>query len=302
MLLASRMGINKPMLVLLVIAVTIIPFVSTPETNQVTCATVQTGFRSSSSQTHDDRWICDLQVNIDNPQWFYDHLNNSDRLKVRTAMDIGIPRQSIVQTLLYGLGTTPATPLPQSKFGYNSSIVVRENNLSVARALLTEVFGYTFNINVENSTTPFSERAPYFRLTQSTPSSNPTRIQWSNRIEEGWTFLGIGANTIVETFPTLIARNFDNPTIDADTGIGVPYDQGGFDVQYIGWNSKDTEAGHCRSCDSLLSCQNQLCPYLNTNQTMAACGPAQRENGRLQYPCPELWLPRPRTSRRRINY
>ena len=47
-------------------------------------------------------WILELQDNFNNPQWFYDNLNDTERLMIRQALDLAIPRNYIKDNIFSG--------------------------------------------------------------------------------------------------------------------------------------------------------------------------------------------------------
>ncbi|MCK4848224.1 MAG: hypothetical protein KAT16_04295, partial [Candidatus Heimdallarchaeota archaeon] len=74
--------------------------------------------------------------------WYYDHLTAEDRLKIRAAFDMTIPRESIIDGILQGFGAPLATPISEFMTGFNPAVVPREYNPVGALDLLEQVFGY----------------------------------------------------------------------------------------------------------------------------------------------------------------
>jgi ABC-type transport system substrate-binding protein len=188
-------------------------------------------FKSNTLSTRTDAWILDLQANYDDPQWFYDNLNTSDRKKIRLALDYAIPREDIINSILDGHGSLLATTIvPQTGVYYDSTIVPRVVNLTKSVELLTAVFGYTFVDGNDNISTPYDESFPYFRLTMNVPRSDPLRAQWAARIAYNYNKIGID-NVYKE--PSLI-----NPLIEIINSSAYEnnYDNGGFDTIFIGWS------------------------------------------------------------------
>lgn len=188
-------------------------------------------FKSKATQTRTDAWIVDMQDNFDNPQWFFDNLNDEDRKKIRQALDWAIPRQEIIDSILGGHGfLLESTVVPQSGVYYDDTVVPRDFNQSKAIELLVDVFGYNFADFTDDDATPYDESLPYFRLTMTVPSTNPLRSQWAARIS--YSYLAIGVDIVYKqwTWNTIGDKIFDNP------GYLNSYDNGGFDAQFIGWS------------------------------------------------------------------
>ena len=74
-------------------------------------------------------------------QWFYDNLDDDDRLKIRQAMDYAIPRQKIIDEILFSLALPIASPIGQNlEEFWDPTLEPRDYNLSKSLELLTEVF------------------------------------------------------------------------------------------------------------------------------------------------------------------
>ncbi|MGY6411132.1 MAG: ABC transporter substrate-binding protein [Alkalilacustris sp.] len=69
-------------------------------------------------------------------------------LRVRTALDLAIDRETIVRVVLEGLGTPATQLMPEGFFGYSAELGPREYNLDRARELLAEA-GYPDGFEIE---------------------------------------------------------------------------------------------------------------------------------------------------------
>lgn len=69
-------------------------------------------------------------------------------LRVRTALDLAIDRETLVRVVLEGLGTPATQLMPEGFFGYTDRLGAREYNLDEARRLLDEAgYGDGFEID-----------------------------------------------------------------------------------------------------------------------------------------------------------
>jgi ABC-type transport system substrate-binding protein len=207
--------------------------------------------KSNVNSTRTDAWIEDLQANFDNPQWFYDHLNTTDRLNIRLALDYAIPRTDIINSILNTFGVPLATTdVPQTGAYFNPTPQAREYNLTIAASLLTKVFGYEYGS--DDSATPYDESLPYFFMGLVVPSTNPLRSQWAERIQFNYKQIGVDVSTILLTFDQITSRLFANIA-----GIGYDYDHGGSDGLFVGW------AGSPLPDDGFFFYSSQSMPYGN---------------------------------------
>ena len=109
---------------------------------------------------HNITWINHLHLaaakaglgNITADRWFYNNLNDSERLDIRLAMDYAIPRQNNINTILNGQGTTLPTRVTPYFNIYDPNIQARPFNESISESLLAQVFGYTYNISATDYT------------------------------------------------------------------------------------------------------------------------------------------------------
>ena len=201
----------------------------------------QVNSKSNPNQTRTDQWIINLQANSNNPEWFYLNLNSSDRLNVRLALDYAIPRQDIIDSIIGGFGlplATSDTPLAGPNY-YDAAIQARPYDLTQAKSLLTQVFGYTYQYGYNDPTTPYDESQSYFSMGLIVPSTNPLRAQWAERVQFAYKTIGIDVSILLLTFPQINTRIFNNVA-----GIGHDYAHGGSDGLFIGWSgSQIPDAG-----------------------------------------------------------
>ncbi|MHA2362785.1 MAG: ABC transporter substrate-binding protein [Candidatus Hodarchaeales archaeon] len=186
--------------------------------------------------TRTDTWILDLQDNFNNPQWFYDNLNQVDRQKIRQAMDYAIPRQDIIDVILDGMGQPLATPIiPQSGEYFNSSITARPFDPQMSLNLLEEVFGYRYNEWSDDPATPYREQNPYFPMTAIIPSTSQLRSLWAGQTAFSWQSIGIDVTQKHLNWDVSLPRLYFNPV-----GIGYDYAHGGFDTWFVGFGAEPT--------------------------------------------------------------
>jgi ABC-type transport system substrate-binding protein len=197
-------------------------------------------FKSLSTQAKPDAWILDLQDHFDDPLWFYDNLNATERKIIRQALDFAVPRNEIITSILSGHGLLLATTvIPQTGAYYDASVVPRAYSSSTALSMLASVFGYSYSITqVDNAATPYDETLAYFPMEFSVPNTNPLRAQWASRIATTYSDIGVDVGFNLYDFPTITARVFD-----AD-GYRTTHLRGGFDMQFIGWGGSVIPGDH----------------------------------------------------------
>ncbi|MHA1222760.1 MAG: ABC transporter substrate-binding protein, partial [Candidatus Heimdallarchaeaceae archaeon] len=69
---------------------------------------------------------------------------------IRQAISYAVPRQTIVDQILNGLGAPATTSIPDSVVGYDESLVPYEYDLDLARDLV-ESAGYTVRVEVKGT-------------------------------------------------------------------------------------------------------------------------------------------------------
>ena len=181
---------------------------------------------SSVSSSRADSWILELQNNINNPQWYYKHLTNADRQIIRQALDWSIDRNHIINDIMGGFANpTFSFIVPSTTYFLENGTKPRQENLTLAKNLLTEVFGYTFDPQNDDTATPYKENEPYFKITQLVPSNNPNRIQWANEIANNWKSIGIKVDSYQKNINYIYSLPVNGPD----------YNHSGFDVTYLQW-------------------------------------------------------------------
>ncbi|MFW9854780.1 MAG: ABC transporter substrate-binding protein [Candidatus Thorarchaeota archaeon] len=161
------------------------------------------------------------------PEWFYDNLTAADRLKIRTAFDLAIPRDQVITSLMDGWAFKIATPVTKGAFGYDENVVPREFNQTKALDLLAEVFGYTYNESADD----IEEREGYFPMTLAAPTSRDDRVQWATLVTKSFQEIGIDATIKFGNWNIMVPRVFD----PAPEVVGKDYKHGGIDAFFVGW-------------------------------------------------------------------
>ena len=178
-------------------------------------------------------WITQEQIaaanansgNVTADQWFYNHLNSTDRLNIRLAFDYAIPRANIISSIENGLGyTLPTWVTPYFPSMYDPSLQARPFNQLMAENLLNQTFGYKYNASATDYT-----GVPYFTLNLLVPNTMPDRILFASLVQQSFLTIGINATLNIETFTDVLNRVFFNPAT-----LGMDYVHGGFDALFIG--------------------------------------------------------------------
>ncbi|MHA2363976.1 MAG: ABC transporter substrate-binding protein [Candidatus Hodarchaeales archaeon] len=217
--------IQKAILLIGIVGFLFFPFISQSQNTQPAQQPIK----------RSEEWILELQSNFNNPQWFYDNLNSTERKMIRQALDYAIPRQNIINDIEDGQTTTLATPIvPVNGPYYKKNITTRDYDYFKAASLLEQVFGYYYYDYYEdpNPDTPYDESKPYFPMTIGIYRSfNPIRPKIAGLIAFTWSTLGIDVDIKFFSYKELGSRIFDDPI-----GFGWDYNNGGFDALFVGWN------------------------------------------------------------------
>jgi len=153
---------------------------------------------------------------------------------VRQAISYAVPRDQIISQLLNGYGnpaiTTPVvgnyrtgTVLTE---GFNTALTPYPFNLTKAKQML-QAAGYTL------PTTTGGLLTPNLRITLLVPTSNSARRAWATIVETNLRSIGIDASRVELPFSPNI---FDRALTPAPSLVGKTYDQGGFDILFVGYN------------------------------------------------------------------
>jgi len=156
-------------------------------------------------------------------EWFYDNLNATDRLKIRIAMDYAIPRDKIINDLLYGYAAKVPTPIGPNQIGYDPTIVTRDYNITKSLNLLEEVFGYRYNASADES-------EGYFTIVIMASTSREDRMEWALLVTNSFAEIGIDT-TLKYANENILNENIFNPGYR----MGYDYALGGYDAVFTGW-------------------------------------------------------------------
>lgn len=158
---------------------------------------------------------------------YYANLTDNNRLKVRTAMDMAIPRDVIISSILQGLGIKLASPIEANVIGYDPTILPRDYDLDGALDLMEEVFGYKYNDSAELA----EDREGYFPMVLLAPTSRDDKMQWAALVTKSFQEIGIDTTLKYANWNIVIPR-VRSP---AEGKIGFDYEHGGYDAYFAGW-------------------------------------------------------------------
>lgn len=164
-------------------------------------------------------------------QWYYDNLNSTDRTKIRLAFDYLIPRDFIINQVHLGFATAITSPIGVNYIDvYEHDLVPRTYNLSKASELLTDVFGYIYDPNIEftNESSKITPE-PYFKITMICPTNDITRTQYASLISSTLNSVGIETSLEWWSWDIIVPRIFLYPF-----GTGYDYEHGGYDILLTG--------------------------------------------------------------------
>lgn len=181
--------------------------------------------KSISSQTRTDAWIVDLQANFNNAYWFFENLNDNDRLMIRKAFEYVMPKKTICKSIMDGFAQ-PLTTFASSEqgiFSFADYLPIYSYNVSKAKEILTKVFGYEYSI-IDDSSTPYNESKFYFPINLLASDSDSIQLIWANLINGIFNYIGVKSVIIQESSSDILQRIFNSPST-----LGFDYDHGGFD-------------------------------------------------------------------------
>jgi ABC-type transport system substrate-binding protein len=161
------------------------------------------------------------------PEWYYDNFTPEQRLHVRKAMDLAIPRDQIISSVLQGLGMKIASPVEANDGAYDPTITAREFNISEALDHMEAAFGYRYNASADSD----EERRGYFSMTIMAPTSRDDRMQWAALTTKTFQDIGIDVTLKYAGWNIALPRVFD-PAVEDQ---GFDYEHGGYDGFFIGW-------------------------------------------------------------------
>jgi len=161
---------------------------------------------------------------------------------VRKAISYAVPRQQIINQLLSGYGnpaiTTPIVGNYQTKAplteGFNTDLSPYAYDLKAANASL-QAAGYTLP-TVAGGCGPTSGTclSPNLHIVLLVPTSNSARRAWASLVQSQLQHLGMDVGKVELPFsPNIFARALTpkDPNI-----LGKTFDQGGFDILFVGYN------------------------------------------------------------------
>ena len=158
---------------------------------------------------------------------------------VRQAISHIINRDSIVETILKGLGSQGVTQFTPSSQGYDDSLKYRAYDPEAARALMVKA-GYNYSdldlLDEEAEEVNKVYTDSFFKVHVYAPNSNLNRVQWGTQITENFKKIGIGFEYESVGFDILGPRTFSWKPSGASPGTEpIPLQaNGGFDMYFIG--------------------------------------------------------------------
>lgn len=164
-------------------------------------------------------------------EWYYDHLNATQRKWIRQAIDYCIPRETIIEGLHLGFAVAIASPIGVNFEGvYEADVEARPYSPTQASALLQDAFGYIYDIDAEGNATHTPE--PYFKMTLIAPTTNTARSQWAALIS--FALNNVGIDTVLKwwNWNVIMPRIFLDPV-----GDGYDYEHGGYDMFFVGYDA-----------------------------------------------------------------
>ncbi len=150
---------------------------------------------------------------------------------VRYAMSHAIPRQSIVDEVMDGLGVPATTVMPCAAIGYDHSLVPRNYSITTARTYM-EMAGFAYSGEHVDADGNGIIDTPFFEVTLMAPIGNANRELWTSLIGDELPKIGIGVTQIVvDSWGFCTPRTFRYP----DEAPVPLYDDGGFDIFFFGF-------------------------------------------------------------------
>ena len=146
-----------------------------------------------------------------------------------------IARESIVETVLEGLGSEGVTQFTPASTGFDDKLEHREFSIEKAREKFVAAgFDYDDLGDEDPDTKAFSKF--FFNVHVYSPNSNPNRNQWAVLITDNFEKIGVNFTHESVGWDILAPRTFAWAPTDDPTGtVPVPlYDDGGFDMFFVG--------------------------------------------------------------------
>ncbi|MCE7735653.1 MAG: hypothetical protein GPJ54_12290 [Candidatus Heimdallarchaeota archaeon] len=189
---------------------------------------------------------------------------------VRKALSHIVNRDRIANVLLNGFATPASTPVHPVVSGFNHDLVARNFSIDTAKNYL-QMAGFDYsNLIDDNLDGDYGDEndTTFFNLTLLAPSWDPVRVQYVEEYAVELPKIGIGVkevhiNQTDGGFADVYGRAYGYPD-----GVPPLYDEGGFDILFIGfvhsafnWDSgsRYTSDGLCDvdpSCSNYINYQN----------------------------------------------
>jgi ABC-type transport system substrate-binding protein len=160
---------------------------------------------------------------------------------IRKAISYATPRTQIVNSLLSGYGipaiTTPVVGNSATKTalteGFNTDLQPYPFNLTLAKQEL-QAAGYTLpTVSGGCGPTAGSCLTPNLHIVLLVPTSNSARRAWASLIQSQLLSIGMDVGKVELPFSPNI---FDRALTPPVANLGKTFDQGGFDILFVGYN------------------------------------------------------------------
>ena len=159
---------------------------------------------------------------------FSANANATAARNIRKAMSHVIDRVFIGTEISGGLSTPAATIMPALSVGWDETILPRAYDINVAKGYMEDA-GFDYTSKTFDAITGAMD-VPFFEITVLSPLGNIDREQWANLIVSEFPKIGIGVKGHdVVSLGSMWPRTFAYP------GPPPIYDNGGYDVFFIGW-------------------------------------------------------------------
>ena len=161
---------------------------------------------------------------------------------IRQAISHIINRDSVVTTILEGLGSQGVTLFTPASLGFDEDLEYRAYNPVKARELMEAAgFDYSTLTAVDGDADPadLEYSTSFFTTHVYSPNTNPNRNQWATQITENFKKIGIGFTHESVGWGVLAPRTFLWAPTDATQSGSVPIPlqaDGGFDMYFVGYS------------------------------------------------------------------
>jgi peptide/nickel transport system substrate-binding protein len=131
-----------------------------------------------------------------------------DDLRVRQALSYATPRQQIIDSVLYGMGTPATGPYKPGTAWHNPNVPVYDYDIAKSAALLAEA-GWTMN-----DKGVLSKDGKTLKI-QLLTNQNTTRIQIAEIIQASWKAIGVDVTIRVAEWGAFIKEHIEKRNFDA---------------------------------------------------------------------------------------